>query len=247
MVYEAKLFNCSSSCGVKSNPATKKPRRVEDFYEEDPMTAEVMTQAASHCDTCTCCRPKKTPKVETTRSEPVGALKNVCWALAEKNKDPMRVPEIPTDLIDGQQAHAAYRKGKPTPHMRQAAAYCAQEGQNYNASLKAMGQMEADSLVSSQSGASYLDLHGAPVADATRIAKQRTQLWWSTLGEPRTRESGNARGVGEGYRIITGLGRHSGGGRGKMRPAVLKTLINEGWKVEVGMGELLVTGLSKRK
>jgi hypothetical protein len=147
-----------------------------------------------------------------------------------------------------QQASAAYRKGKSTPLMRQAAGYYAQEGRNYNANLKAMSQLEADSLVSSQSGASYLDLHGVTVANATRIAKQRTQTWWDGLGERRIREWGNARGgVGDGYRIVTGLGRHSEGGRGKIGPAVLKTLMNEGWKVEVGTGELLVTGLSRRK
>jgi hypothetical protein len=53
--------------------------------------------------------------------------------------------------------------------------------------------------------------------------------------------------VGEGYRIVTGLGRHSEGGRGKIGPAVLKTLMSEGWKVEVGTGELRVTGLARRK
>ncbi|KAF2025090.1 hypothetical protein EK21DRAFT_117157 [Setomelanomma holmii] len=147
-----------------------------------------------------------------------------------------------------QHASAAYRKGKSTPLMRQAAGYYAQEGRNYNANLKAMSQVEADSLVSSQSGATYLDLHGVTVANATRIAKQRTQAWWAGLGERRIREWGNARGgVGDGYRIVTGLGRHSEGGRGKIGPAVLKTLMNEGWKIEVGTGELLVTGLSRRK
>jgi hypothetical protein len=147
-----------------------------------------------------------------------------------------------------QQASAAYRRGKSTPLMRQAAGYYAQEGRDYNANLKAMSQVEADSFVMSQSGSNYLDLHGVTVANATRIAKQRTQAWWASLGESRIREWGNARGgVGEGYRIVTGLGRHSEGGRGKLTPAVLKTLISDGWKVEVGTGELLVTGHSRRK
>ncbi|KAL5114322.1 hypothetical protein ACEQ8H_007797 [Pleosporales sp. CAS-2024a] len=147
-----------------------------------------------------------------------------------------------------QQASAAYRKGKSTPLMRQAAGYYAQEGRDYNANLKAMSQVEADQLVVGQSGSTYLDLHGVTVANATRIAKQRTQAWWDGLGERRIREWGNARGgVGEGYRIVTGLGRHSEGGRGKLTPAVLKTLISDGWKVEVGTGELLVTGHSRRK
>ncbi|KAH8722767.1 hypothetical protein GQ44DRAFT_828660 [Phaeosphaeriaceae sp. PMI808] len=147
-----------------------------------------------------------------------------------------------------QQASAAYRKGKSTPMMRQAAGYYAQEGRDLSANLKAMSQAEADSLVSSQSSATFLDLHGVTVANATRIAQQRTKAWWEGLGERRIQEWGNARGgVGEGYRIVTGLGRHSEGGRGKLGPAVLKSLMNEGWKVEVGTGELLVTGLSRRR
>lgn len=147
-----------------------------------------------------------------------------------------------------QQASAAYRKGKSTPLMRQAAAYYAQEGRDYHANLKAMSQAEADAFVASQSGNDYLDLHGVTVANATRIAKSRTQAWWNNLGEQRIQEWGNPRGgVGGGYRIVTGLGRHSEGGRSKIGPAVMKTLVGEGWKVEVGTGELRVTGLARRR
>ncbi|KAH7381174.1 hypothetical protein DE146DRAFT_278236 [Phaeosphaeria sp. MPI-PUGE-AT-0046c] len=147
-----------------------------------------------------------------------------------------------------QQASTAYRKGKSAPLMRQAAAYYAQEGRDYHANLKAMSQAEADLFVATQSGSNYLDLHGVTVANATRIAKSRTQAWWNSLGETRIREWGNARGgVGDGYRIVTGLGRHSEGGRSKIGPAVMKSLISEGWKIEVGTGELLVTGLSRKK
>ncbi|KAF2825509.1 hypothetical protein CC86DRAFT_325608, partial [Ophiobolus disseminans] len=142
-----------------------------------------------------------------------------------------------------QQASAAYRKGKSTPLMRQAAAYYAQEGRDFHTNLKAMSQIEADALVSSQSGTTYLDLHGVTVANATRIAAQRTQAWWDGLGEKRIREWGSARGgVGEGYRIVTGLGRHSEGGRGKLGPAVFKALNSEGWRVANGTGELVVLG-----
>lgn len=148
-----------------------------------------------------------------------------------------------------QQASAAYRKGKSTPLMKQAAAYYAQEGRNLSANLKAMSAFEADVFVSSQSGTSYLDLHGVTVADATRIAKQRTLLWWNSLGERRIPEWSGAgrRGGGENYRIITGLGRHSEGGRGKLGPAVTKALMQEGWKVEIDSGEILVTGLARRR
>ncbi|KAF1828499.1 smr domain-containing protein [Decorospora gaudefroyi] len=146
-------------------------------------------------------------------------------------------------------ASSSYRIGKSTPLMKQAAAYYAQEGRDLNANLKAMNAAEADALVSSQSNATSLDLHGVTVADATRIAKQRTQAWWNGLGERRIPEwSGpGRRGGGEAYRIITGLGRHSVGGRSKIGPAVLKALVNEGWKVEAEPGELYVTGLARRR
>ncbi len=148
-----------------------------------------------------------------------------------------------------QQASIAYRKGKSTPLMRAAAGYYAQEGRDLSANLKAMGAAEADALVSSQSGAAFLDLHGVTVADATRIAKQRTRAWWNDLGEQRIPEwSGpGRRGGGEVFKIITGLGRHSEGGRGKLGPAVAKALVNEGWKVEIQPGELFVTGLARRR
>lgn len=141
------------------------------------------------------------------------------------------------------QASAAYRRGKSTPLMRQAAAYYAQEGRDASAHLHAMSALEADALVSSQSSATVLDLHGVNVANATRIAKQRTQTWWDGLGEQRIREWGSSRGgVGEGYRIVTGLGRHSEGGRGKLGPAVFKALGGEGWRVVIGTGEVVVVG-----
>jgi hypothetical protein len=148
-----------------------------------------------------------------------------------------------------QNASAAYRKGRSTPLMKAAAGYYAQEGRDLNAHLKTMNAAEADAFVSSQSGSTYLDLHGVTVADATRIAKQRTQLWWNALGERRIPEWSGAgrRGGGEAFRIITGLGRHSEGGRGKLGPAVAKTLVNEGWKIEIEPGELLVTGLARRR
>lgn len=148
-----------------------------------------------------------------------------------------------------QNASAAYRKGRSDPLMKAAASYYAQEGRDLNANLKAMNAAEADGFVSAQSGPTYLDLHGVTVADATRIAKQQTQAWWESLGERKIPEwSGSGRrGGAEAYRIITGLGRHSEGGRGKLGPAVAKALVNDGWKVEVESGELYVTGLARRR
>jgi hypothetical protein len=146
-----------------------------------------------------------------------------------------------------QKASAAYRRGKSSGLMKGAAAYYAQEGRDLSANLKVLNEADADALVSSQSSATHLDLHGVTVASATRIAKQRTQMWWNSLGERKIPEWGGARGGAGGYRIVVGLGRHSVDGRGKLGPAVAKALVNEGWKVEVGTGELLVTGLARRR
>jgi hypothetical protein len=144
------------------------------------------------------------------------------------------------------QASAAYRKGKSTPLMKAAAGYYSQIGRDLNTNLKAMNESEADALVASQSSPTCLDLHGVSVLSATRIAKEQTQKWWDGLGEARIPGGGRA-GVGSGYTIVTGLGRHSEGGRGKIGPAVVRALVKEGWKIEVGNGELTVNGKARRR
>lgn len=143
------------------------------------------------------------------------------------------------------QASAAYRKGKSEPLMKAAAGYYSQLGRDYDAALKAASSAEADALVSSQSTPTQLDLHGVSVKDATRIARERVAAWWHGLGEGRI-DLGGCGGVSEGYRIVTGLGRHSERGIGKLGPAVAKMLVREGWKVEVGSGVLVVSGVAKR-
>lgn len=143
-----------------------------------------------------------------------------------------------------QKAAEAHRRGG---NMRAAAGYYAQQGRDYNANMKVMSQADADAHVAQQSSSTILDLHGVTVADATRIARQGTQMWWNSLGEQRIAEYGGARGGVGSYRIVVGLGRHSADGRGKLGPAVVKALVKEGWKVEVGSGELLVTGVNRRR
>ncbi|KAF2735830.1 smr domain-containing protein [Polyplosphaeria fusca] len=139
------------------------------------------------------------------------------------------------------QASAAYRKGKSNPLMKAVAGYYGQVGRDADANLKARRQIDADALVARQSSALQLDLHGVTVDNATRIAKAKVEAWWDELGEERI-PGGGRRGAGDGFQIITGVGRHSEGGRGKLGPAVGKSLIAQGWKVEMGHGELRVTG-----
>lgn len=124
--------------------------------------------------------------------------------------------------------------------MAGAAAYYAEAGRNYNGLAKAASSAAADELVARQSDAGQLDLHGVNVKDALRISRERVTNWWHEKQKIEGR--GGNRGVG-GYRIITGVGHHSEGGRGKLGPAVGKMLIREGWKVEVGSGVLVVRGV----
>ncbi|KAF2009681.1 hypothetical protein BU24DRAFT_80841 [Aaosphaeria arxii CBS 175.79] len=139
------------------------------------------------------------------------------------------------------QASSAYRKGKSDRNMRGVAGYYAQIGRDLNANFKAATEIDADALVASQSRPGRLDLHGVTVQSARRIAKTEVNLWWDGLGEARI-PGGGRRGVGDGFTVVTGLGRHSEGGKGKLGPAVARALVKEGWKVEVNGGELIVLG-----
>lgn len=82
------------------------------------------------------------------------------------------------------------------------------------------------------------------VRDAVRIARERVQGWWE--GSGRGEWVGVGSGRGEGFRIVTGVGRHSEGGRGRLGPAVGGMLRREGWKVEVGTGVLVVSGRARK-
>ncbi|KUJ12252.1 uncharacterized protein LY89DRAFT_652633 [Mollisia scopiformis] len=143
------------------------------------------------------------------------------------------------------QAQAAYKKGKSDPLMGGAAAYYSQVGRDLDARAKSAESAAADALVAAQSTRTELDLHGVNVKDAVRISREGVTTWWHELGEGKI----GGRSVGSGYRIVTGAGRHSEGGRSKLGPAVGKMLLREGWKVEVGNngGLLLVTGPASRK
>ncbi|KAF2870399.1 hypothetical protein BDV95DRAFT_595905 [Massariosphaeria phaeospora] len=179
--------------------------------------------------------------------------------LSTPTPEPHRLPALPPSAVPNTfaslssarsaaftQASDAYRKGKSNPLMKAAAGYYAQVGRDLHAHLAATNEADADALVASQSSATVLDLHGVSVLSATRIAKASTRAWWAGLGELRIPGGGRA-GAALVYRIVTGLGRHSEGGRGKIGPAVVRALVREGWKVEVGTGELLVMGLARRK
>jgi hypothetical protein len=142
------------------------------------------------------------------------------------------------------QASIAYRKGKSDHLMAAAAGYYSSVGRDHDARAKGYSAAAAEAFVDAQSSSHEVDLHGVSVKDAVRIARERVTTWWVSLGDSRV--EGRA-GAGKAYRIVTGVGRHSDGGKGKIGPAVARMLLREGWKVEVGEGVLTVTGIAKPK
>ncbi|KAL8998362.1 MAG: hypothetical protein Q9169_002575 [Polycauliona sp. 2 TL-2023] len=142
------------------------------------------------------------------------------------------------------QANAAYRKSKSNALMGGAASYYSSVGRDASASLRRYEAAVADARVGSQSRPGEIDLHGVTVKDAVRISQERVERWWEAEGQEWAR-SGKAMG-GRSLRIVTGAGRHSEGGKGKLGPAVGAMLLKEGWKVEVGNGVVTVVGKARR-
>ena len=142
------------------------------------------------------------------------------------------------------QASVAYRKSKSNPLMGGAASYYSSVGQDASASLRQYEAAAADARIDSRSRPGEIDLHGDTVKDAVRISQERVERWWETEGQEWAR-SGKAMG-GRSLRIVTGVGRHSEGGKGKLGPAVGAMLLRDGWKVEVGNGVITVVGKARR-
>lgn len=143
------------------------------------------------------------------------------------------------------QASTAHRRGKSDRLMGGAAAYYASVGHERLKAAKEYQAGAADALVSGQSSSTVLDLHGVSVAEAVRIASQRTRYWWQSLGDAKY-ASGGGGPARAGYKIITGIGSHSKNHAPRIGPAVSKMLVREGWRIEIGHGELIVTGKARR-
>lgn len=101
----------------------------------------------------------------------------------------------------------------------------------------------ADALVTAQSRAGEVDLHGVTVKDGVRIARECVQRWWGSEHVGEWARAGKV--MGPGLRIVTGVGKHSEGGKSRLGPAVGNMLIREGWKLEVGEGVVTVVGRSR--
>ena len=143
------------------------------------------------------------------------------------------------------QAAAAARRAKSDRFMGGAAAYYASIGHEHIKIAKAETAAAADALVNQQSTRTKIDLHGVSVSDAVRIANARTNAWWDGLGDAKF-ASGGGGPVRAGFQIVTGLGTHSRNNAPRIGPAVAKNLVNGGWKVQVGHGEMFVYGKVRR-
>ncbi|KAL4909024.1 hypothetical protein BDW74DRAFT_145813 [Aspergillus multicolor] len=144
-------------------------------------------------------------------------------------------------------ASAAYRRGKSDRNMKGVAAYYAGVGREHLESAKMASAASADALVNQQSSWNELDLHGVSVQDAIRIASEHVANWWDSLGDTKYMRGNDGQAARGGYRIITGLGRHSHDGTSRLGPAVAKMLAREGWRVEVDRGFVRVVGVVRRR
>lgn len=142
------------------------------------------------------------------------------------------------------QARAAYRKSKSDRLMGGAAAYYSQVGRDHAEYSQQLSAAAAEALVASQSTPYEIDLHGVNLKDAVRIAKRRVQAWWDGLGESKVNGRLGASDRAQGFRIVTGVGRHSQG-KAVLGPGVRKMLEQDGWRYESGSGVLVVTGRSR--
>lgn len=142
-------------------------------------------------------------------------------------------------------ARDAYRRGRSDRLMGAAAGYYATVGHENVKASKELSAQAAEILVRSQSSSTMLDLHGISVSDAVRISKEQVASWWDSLGDTKY-AGGGGLADREGYRVVTGVGRHSRNGAPRIGPAVSRMLVREGWKVTVGQGEILVTGRARR-
>ena len=143
------------------------------------------------------------------------------------------------------QAAASNRRGKSDHLMNGATSYYNDVGREHSRAAKALFAAAADGLVASQSTSHSVDLHGVGVANAVRIAQEKVNIWWQDLGDAKYAPGGGGP-VRDGYRIVTGIGRHSKDGAPRIGPAVSRMLVREGWKVVVGQGETIVYGKARR-
>ncbi|KIW16451.1 hypothetical protein PV08_06504 [Exophiala spinifera] len=179
---------------------------------------------------------------ENTPFESTSSPKSNAWVGASR---PSAAVQRAAATQSYSQATSAWKKSKSDRLFGGAAAYYAEVGRERANAARALQAEEADALVLQQSSPSVLDLHGVSVQDAVRLAGRKTQDWWDGLGDSKYASSG-ANAARASFRIVTGVGSHSKNHAPRIGPAVSRMLIRDGWKIEIGHGELIVTGKSRK-
>ncbi|KAL4943682.1 hypothetical protein BDV06DRAFT_189437 [Aspergillus oleicola] len=144
-------------------------------------------------------------------------------------------------------ASAAFRRGKSDKLMGGAAAYYSAVGREHLERAKRDAAASADKYARRNATANSIDLHGLSVQDAVRITSDHVSEWWESLGDSKYMRGSDGDAARGGYRIITGVGRHSHDGTSRLGPAVGKMLAREGWRVNVEPGVLTVVGVVRRR
>jgi len=114
---------------------------------------------------------------------------------------------------------------------REAAAYFAQEGHEWDRKMKEANHLAARSVVaemeSSLTNNPYLvDMHGLKVIEAIEVLNFLLAIWEKNPHKPLT--------------IITGTGKHSAGKKPKLKPAISMHLNQKGYKINEEEGQIIV-------
>lgn len=171
------------------------------------------------------------------------------WQVVGAKKKSPTLPKA--TLADDQQYVPTHRSLTPTaqtaaslrrkgPLYQQAAAVYADRSQAESRAAHQVAFSNYLRHVDGQSSARKIDLHGVPVLDGVKIARDRVNAWWAGLDEYE-RERRKA-APGHELHIITGLGNHSVSGVSRLRQAVASMLGHGGWRFETGTGEFFVSG-----
>jgi hypothetical protein len=143
-----------------------------------------------------------------------------------------------------QAAHSA-RRARSNPLYGGASAYYREVGNEQRQLAMRHLATASDRLVARQSTNCDLDLHGVNVANAIRISRRRVEEWWEALGDQKYIRGGGRDSHG-GFKIVCGVGNHSQDRKSHLGPAVWNMLRNEGWRVELDRGSMLVVGRERR-
>jgi hypothetical protein len=143
------------------------------------------------------------------------------------------------------QASQSARRARSNPLYGGASAYYREVGNEQRQLAMRHLATASDRLVARQSTNCDLDLHGVNVANAVRISRRSVEEWWEALGDQKYIRGGGRNAHG-GFKIVCGVGHHSLDRKSHLGPAVWNMLRNEGWRVELDRGSMLVVGVERR-